>query len=515
MSQVDEDRSSNATRDGRVLVLAAPRDAELTCHALRRAGIACHALSCATDLEPMIEDGSGVLIAGEELLEGADALALLGLLARQPPWSDLPLIVMKRAVRAGSSALPQLEGVANVTLVDRPVRLESLLSLVRAALRSRSRQYEVRDLLRRLELADRRKDEFLAMLGHELRNPLAAIRAGVTLLETIEDPRTLRTVSILERQTTNLTRIVDDLLDVSRVLSGKIQLQRQATTLLSIAQSAVSAATARAAGRELTFLCTAQESGTGIYADPVRIEQVVSNLLHNAIKYTLPNGRIEIRLDRRPPSVILSISDDGTGIPEDALKSIFDPFVQVEASIDRSQGGLGLGLALVRRLVELHGGEVSVRSPGRGKGSTFAFSLPLHDVSPSSPPPSRATPGPRDAPCRIVLVDDNRDLLEMLAPILSALGHEVRTAESGRDGLAEIRANRPHVAIVDIGLPDLDGYEIARSLRADASRPYLVAMTGYGQPDDHRRALEAGFDEHLVKPATQERLLDVIGKARR
>jgi signal transduction histidine kinase/CHASE1-domain containing sensor protein len=364
-------------------------------------------------------------------------------------------------------------------------------------------------LLRDLQDADRRKDEFLAVLGHELRNPLAPV---VTALEVARrDPSSApRQLQLIERQTRHMVRIVDDLLDVSRISRGKIELRRQPLEVGEALSRAAESAAPLARTREQVLSVTPPAEPLVVDADPVRLDQILGNLLSNAIKYTPPGGQVALSAELRGGALCIEVSDTGIGIPAESQKSLFDPFVQVPGAKDYSTGGLGIGLALVRGLVELHGGTVTVRSGGAGKGSVFTVTLPgvREGRAPSAPPP----PAPRASPGRVLVVDDNVDAALTLAEAVRFDGHEVRVAHEGTAALREAEAFSPEVVLLDIGLPGLDGYEIARRLRKlpQLARTLIVALTGFGQRSDRERALQAGFDEHLVKPVELDTVQAVL-----
>jgi signal transduction histidine kinase len=344
------------------------------------------------------------------------------------------------------------------------------------------------------------KDEFLAMLGHELRNPLSAISSASALLgmqgagaESVGRARV-----IIQRQTQHLSRIVDDLLDLSRAMSGKILLSHKRIDIAPLVSSCLD--TFRATGRTAGYTIGASLQPGWVDGDPTRLEQIATNLIDNALKYTPAGGTIDISVAAEGEEVILTVRDSGVGIAPDLLPHVFDVFVQGSISIDRSQGGLGIGLSLVRRLVELHGGSVSASSAGTSSGSTFQIRLPrtepvlAHD-SPASVDASAAKP-------TVLLIEDNDDGREMMATMLASYGYPVLQAGDGLEGVRIATAQVPDVALVDIGLPGIDGYEVARRLRAEAGTRdiRLIALTGYGLAEDQRRVLEAGFDLHLVKP---------------
>jgi len=351
------------------------------------------------------------------------------------------------------------------------------------------------------------RDDFLAMLSHELRNPLSGIVGAVQLLR-MDSPRPelkSQAQDILMRQSRHLTRIVDDLLDLARLARGKIKLDMGPVELSAVVESTVAAL--RMAGRVQHTLTTRLEPAW-VRADRTRIEQVVTNLVTNALKYTPPGGAIEIALEAHvgKGQAVLTVLDDGVGIAPDLMPRLFDIFVQGKVSLDRSQGGLGIGLSLVRSLVTLHGGSIDAASAGTGQGSVFTLRLPLLEHA-LVDTPAAAAPA-RTAPATVLLVEDNEDARRMLAAHLEASGYSVLEADNGIDGLALAHEARPGLAILDIGLPGLDGYQLAARLRADAAtRPMrLIALTGYGQASDRERALEAGFDAHLVKPVKFDEL---------
>jgi len=363
-------------------------------------------------------------------------------------------------------------------------------------------QNRAKDLLRD---ADRRKDEFLAMLAHELRNPLAPIRNALALISAKEsEPETVTwAMSMMERQVEHLVRLVDDLLDVSRIMRGKIELRMQAIELAHVIARAVE--TSRPLideqGHQLTI--SMPDKPIYLHADLIRLAQVVANLLNNAAKYTENGGRIWLQVEREANQVALRIRDTGIGISERVLPHIFDLFAQADRSLDRSQGGLGIGLSLVQRLVELHGGTVSASSEGLGRGSEFVVRLPVTEVTPVKEEP-RWKPTPTRA-CRVLVVDDQAGQAQILAKMLKQFwNHEVRTAHDGPTALTVADEFQPEIILLDIGLPGLTGLEVATRLRAKSGlqEALLVALTGYGQEEDRRRSKEAGFDEHLVKPAS-------------
>jgi signal transduction histidine kinase len=359
------------------------------------------------------------------------------------------------------------------------------------------------------EEANRSKDEFLAMLGHELRNPLGAIANASQLLGAPDEESRAHARAVITRQVQHLARMTDDLLDAARAMTGKIVLQRQPLDLAEAAARALS--TLRAAGRTGQRRLAQQLEAVWIDADPTRVEQILGNLLGNALKFTPEGGSITVTVAREGDNAVLQVADTGIGMPAELTARAFEPFVQGERPLDRSFGGLGIGLTLVRRLAELHGGSADARSDGAGRGSVFSVRLPAV-LAPSMTrvrPDGKAAAAARD----ILVVEDNDDARETLRRMLEIEGHRVRVAADGVAGLEAVRAAVPEIALIDVGLPKMDGYELARCIRAEFDgprRPYLVAVTGYGLPEDRNRTREAGFDLHLVKPVDAATLADVL-----
>jgi len=495
-------------RDLRVLVHTPTGcDGRLTCEVLQQSGHQCVLSHSLSELCDHIEAGAGLVMMAEEAFVGLDLTRLRRLFVEQPSWSDLQLVVFtKQSVEPGAFEM-LLEGVTNITLLERPMRIASLRSVVATGLRSRDRQYHSRDLLLRLAELDRRKDEFLAMLGHELRNPLAAITSAVALLEHAGGGGLDRALPAMRRQTANLRRMVDDLLEVSRVLTGKIEIEREVVDLNVVAERSLSPLVETAIEHELTLKMTPWHEPVFVDADPVRLEQVLSNVLSNAIKYTPCGGQVTLRVERTAEAGVLKTTDTGIGLDADALKSIFEPFTQVDTSLHRAQGGLGLGLPLVSRLVKLHGGEVTASSEGPQTGSTFTVRLPLSEHDDVADDVAKE-PESLGARRRVLVVDDDEDLRELLSMLVEGWGHHVQQCADGLSALRQVRLTPPDVALVDIGMPGMDGYDLARHIRADdrCRRVRLVALTGYGQASDREHAFEAGFDDHLVKPVDHETL---------
>jgi PAS domain S-box-containing protein len=380
---------------------------------------------------------------------------------------------------------------------------------------------QMEDSLRRqteaLREADRLKDDFLATLAHELRNPLAPLRNAVQILSLRGDDSAVvaQTNELMDRQIQQMARLVDDLLEVSRIGQGKISLQKAPVDLAEVVATAVetSRPLIEAHRHKLTVLLP--DRPVRVEADAARLAQVLSNLLNNAAKYTEDGGRIELIAQRAPNEAVLRVRDNGVGIAPEALPQVFDMFMQVESSTDRSHGGLGIGLTLVRRLVEMHGGKIEARSAGLGKGSEFLVRLPAltePEYEPVRKPAEDSSTPPASGPRRVLIVDDNADSAESMAVLLRLRGHEVRLAYDGQSALEETHAFRPDVMFLDLDLPKIDGYEVARRLRMEPAlrNMTLVAMTGYGQEEDRQRTQVAGFQLHLVKPVDFTRVEELL-----
>jgi signal transduction histidine kinase/ActR/RegA family two-component response regulator len=390
-------------------------------------------------------------------------------------------------------------------------------AIAAAAAQRRAIEAEREDLLRRehearteAEAANRAKDQFLAMLGHELRNPLAALSNAASLLgdDRVDPQAQRRSREVIQRQVAHLARLTDDLLDAARALLGKIQLRLEPVDLARVAAQAINmlAATRRSVNHRIVE----DLKEAWVHGDPVRLDQIVANLLINAVKYTPAGGTITVRTRRDGNDAVLTVGDTGVGLSPDLAARAFDLFVQGDRDLDRAQGGLGIGLTLVRRLAELHGGAASVKSEGVNRGSEFTVRLPAVEA-PAQPADANV---PATARARSVLiVEDNDDAREMLQALLQVMGHRVETARDGVEGLDKALAIAPDVAFVDLGLPAMDGFELARRLRAAGDRhTLLVALTGYGAREDRDRALAAGFDAHATKPIDAAQLAALLAQ---
>lgn len=367
-----------------------------------------------------------------------------------------------------------------------------------------------------LKEADRRKDEFLATLAHELRNPLAPIRNGLQILRMApQGERAGQVRDMMDRQLTHLVRLIDDLLDVSRVSRGKIDLRMEPISLQEAVRAALEASRPLVDAGEHHLSVVMPEEPLWVEGDLTRLAQVVSNLINNAAKYTPQGGSIAISMGRSDHQVEIRVADTGVGIDSDMLPRVFDLFTQIDRHLDRSQGGLGIGLALVRKLVDMHGGTVAATSSGRGRGSVFTVRLPESlgpaDIMPTQPPDTMAS-----RPLRVLIVDDNADSADTTRWMLELIGHQASVENSGRAALDAMAGLRPDVVLLDIGMPGMNGYEVCRAMRArpELDDTVLIAQTGWGQENDRKLAFEAGFDHHVTKPVSLDLLIQVLSDIR-
>jgi PAS domain S-box-containing protein len=620
----------------RVLILApTSKDAALSRTIFDTAGISSHYCCDLDEVLAQLDTGAGALLIPEEIIVPDRRDRIAEWLERQPPWSDLPIVILARPGADSAAVAQAMDRLRNVTVLERPTRVAALVSAVRTALRARQRQYQYREQLaererhlyaqaqlgaivvssddaiisktlegiiqtwnegaerlfgyspeeaigqpitmlipperqdeepallerlrrgqriehfetirvtkdgRRIDIslsvspmrnadgkvigaskvarditqrkqaeaalreADRRKDEFLATLAHELRNPLAPIRNSLHILRmtACNDMTAERVCEMMERQVNHMVRMVDDLMEVSRITRGLIELQKEETDLAAIIRSAVETSRPIIEAGEHQLAITIPPEPILLQGDSVRLSQVFANLLNNAAKYTDRGGQIWLSVKQEKNEVVVSVRDTGIGISTPMLPKVFDMFMQADRSTHRSQGGLGIGLTLVKRLVELHEGSISVRSDGPGKGSEFIVRLPVNAVQPertTKPPVSQR--GDSLPQRRVLVVDDNKDSAASMGMLLKFLGTDVQVAYDGATALATIERYRPDVVLLDIGMPGMDGFEVARQVRqrAEFDSIMLIALTGWGQAEDRHRTQTAGFDHHLVKPA--------------
>jgi signal transduction histidine kinase/ActR/RegA family two-component response regulator len=539
-----------------VLVVAPlGRDAQLTCAALAAHGLTAEACAGLDELCREIAWGAGAVFITKEAITDEGARLLTTTLAAQPAWSDLPLVVLTSNGGAAApdtrAALTALSALGNVTLIERPVRVVTLVSVLKSALRARLRQYEVREQLAELaraheeraqllareqaarqdaEANNRLKDEFLATISHELRTPLTAILGWIQFLRRgrLDEAMATHAIEVIDRNGQAQLHLIEDLLDVSRIITGKLRLNVRAVDLTSVIGAALDAARPAAAAKEITLYTTLDSAAAHISGDGDRLQQVVWNLVNNAVKFTPAGGRVEVSTRRADARVEISVADTGEGIAPAFLPYVFDRFRQADGQMTRAHGGLGLGLAIVRQLVELHGGTVAVTSEGAGRGATFTVSLPLllpqpapiTAHAPAQTTAALASVGPDFAGAqelagvRVLVVDDEADARELFAVTLSDCGAQVLSAASAAEALALLERERPDALLADIGMPEEDGYALITKVRAlpteRGGRTPAAALTAYARAEDRLRALSAGFQVHLSKPVQPAELIAVV-----
>jgi signal transduction histidine kinase len=450
------------------------------------------------------------LVLTDVMMPNIDGFGLLAAIRADEAHRSLPVIIL--SARAGEEA--RIEGLSAGAddYIAKPFSAREMIARVTSQLAlsrlRRDSEQALAESERQLREADRRKDEFLALLAHELRNPLAPIRTGLELIRLADDsPEAVRRVrAVMERQVAHMVRLIDDLLDIARITSGKIVLQRAPTPLSWLVQGAVDAQRAALDARHIELCIDLPPRTCIVDVDPTRLTQVLSNILHNALKFTPPHGKVRISAAARSRAssageLEITISDTGMGISQEMLPRIFNLFEQGEHPPDHTQGGLGIGLALARRLVLMHGGQIDAHSEGTGKGSEFVVRLPLLAESSAPVSPSQRSSG-RPTNCRAVIIDDNQDAAETMSLVIEQLGGAARTADNALSGLKAVREFEPDVVFLDISMPDVDGYEACRRIRSENPdrNVVIVALTGWAQDQEKQRALDAGFDAYLIKP---------------
>ena len=484
----------------RVLVLAPRgRDSELTCTLLAKAGYRSIACACAEQLVSAVHEGAACAIITLEALAPAAQRELAAMLEAQPPWSDFPLIVL-----AHHGPAPGELDLGNMTVIERPVSPATLVTAVSSALRARRRQYEAR-------AAIQQRDQFLAMLGHELRNPLATIVLASEPWQERTAEKLEANLQLIARQSGHLTRLVDDLLDVARVTQGKVRLQREAVDTVQAIEGCIANLASRFEDHGIAI--SSATTPAIIDADPVRLDQIINNLLNNALKYSRAGTHVTVTTRVHDGTWEMRVRDEGIGIAPDMLPRVFDLFAQADASLARANGGMGIGLTLVARLVALHGGSVRATSEGIDAGSEFVVAMPVGTVRRvAAAPPVRASV---DGTLSVVLVEDNADLRALSKSLLETFGCQVEVAGDGNQGLELILSTKPELAIVDIGLPGIDGFTIAERVRRSLGDSLtMIAVTGFGQQYDRTRALASGFDAHVIKPLRTAAVHSMLDQAR-
>jgi len=538
-------RPSDGAPDYRVLILAPiGRDGMLTAQLLGQAAVACHVCHSAQELCEALREGAGAVMLTEEALADPRIDELAETLHTQPAWSDISLLLFAGDDRSQATlrTLRTLEVLRNVTLLDRPVRVTAVISTVRAALRGRRRQYELRDVLMALEAAredaerardqaeraNRLKDEFLATLSHELRTPLNAILGWVTLLrdQRVEAARIPQALEIVARNAQSQAQLISDVLDVSRVITGRLRLHLQPIVVSRIVRDAMDTIRPAADAKEIELALHIDGDPPRLNGDAERLRQVFWNLFSNAVKFTPPGGRVDATIDRVDSQIRVRVADTGIGIASEFLPHAFERFRQADQSFTRPHGGLGLGLAIVKHLVETHGGEVSVASAGAGLGATFTVQLPVGGAQLPAVTEAEAdtAPGPARVPddlpvlegCRVLVVDDDPTTRELVATLLGERGARVATADSAAAALAWLDTETPAIVLADIGMPGQDGLSLMRAIRRrpaqQAGSVPAIALSAYARAEDRRAALAAGFDEYLTKPALPSDVVHAISR---
>ncbi|MGV3484402.1 MAG: hybrid sensor histidine kinase/response regulator [Planctomycetaceae bacterium] len=501
---------SIAENELRVLMIASSRhDADITAKIFKDEGLPYFFCADVPQLCEEVERGCGVAVLSPEVLAHGNGPRLLKLLAEQPAWSDLPIVFV---ARGNHERLPLLYEYGNVTILQPPLRFITLLSAIRSSMISRRKQYELRDLLVReansqllMRQADRRKDELIATIAHELRNPLAPLKNALQLMEMAGDDAqgnaNLR--SIMARQVEQMIRIVEDLLDVSRIANGRIRVVRSPIDLQDSLRSAIESVRPFIEQSNQTLHLELCDEPIFVNADRARLAQVAANLLNNAAKYTPAGGNIWLTVAQADGKVTLEVRDDGIGIRAEQIGSIFEMFKQHDADSERGKAGLGIGLALVKSLVELHDGSIRVASPGKDLGSTFTVELPTCEPQRSTHSPGTESSGVNAVRSfKVLVVDDTPANRLMLQRLLGAMGHDVAVASDGAEGLELARKLVPEVIFSDIEMPKMGGYQLAKTLRQDKQfeNTTLIALTGYSQDKDRQQSLDSGFDDYMTKP---------------
>jgi signal transduction histidine kinase/ActR/RegA family two-component response regulator len=524
----------------RVLVLAPlGRDAALLCEVLRRAGLTAVACDGMSALVSHLEGGAGAALVTQEALAPAAMSDLLKALSTRPEWDDLPIVLLASDERlADAQAIAALRSAGNLTVLERPVRGVTLVTAIQSALRDRRRQYEIEALLQReraarreAEQASRVKDEFLATVSHELRTPLSAVLLWSRILRRgpLDDEKTRHALEAIERSAEMQSKLIEDLLDVARMTSGKLNLELQPVDLGPLVQASLDIVRPSAEAKGISLHADIDPRAGLVRADANRMQQVIWNLLSNAVKFTPPGGQVHARLVRRGDHAHVEIVDTGKGIDHEFLPHVFERFRQADASPQRLQSGLGLGLAISRQLIELHGGTIQAHSGGEGLGSTFLLEVPLLNafadasLEPAAPGAadsvaSTAAAGPLEG-IRVLLVEDDLGMQEAMGFALGQYGAEVTAVGSAPEALEILEADPARggldVVLSDFSLPGMDGYELLRQIRAMAgarSAPALpvALITAYARPEDRIRALAAGFSGYLAKPMEPAQLLTIV-----
>ncbi len=503
------------------------RDADLVRVTLADVGISADTCESSEKLLAAFTESAGAVLIAEEAIRADSLKDFLEALEEQPVWSDLPVLIFSSHGRNAENLLQTLGSRVNVTIIERPIRITMLVSAVRGALRARQRQYQTRDLLLQLEEADRQKDLFLATLSHELRTPLNSIIGWIQILRTrqLDQAAIDRAIEVIERNAKGQSEMISDILFVSRIITGKLEIKHEPVDLGEVISEVVDIIRPSAEAKSLELTMETREyEPAPIEGDSERLQQVFLNLLTNAVKFTPDGGQIGISLRRTGANVLIEIRDSGQGINPEFLPYVFERFRQADSTYTRRIGGLGLGLAIVRHLVDLHGGTVVAHSDGKDRGSVFAIRLPIAEskrfatVNGTQRKEISAEVSSKLKGMRILLVEDDKDSREMLAMVLSIYGVKVESAETAGEAVEKIKELKPDVLVSDIGLPGEDGYDLIRKVRGlpdrDGGNTPAVALTGYVSVQDRKLALDAGYEDHLPKPVDPNSLLEILVRLR-
>ncbi len=521
-----------------MLVLAPiGRDAALTCRILADEGIASHPCRDMDELCKELISGAGAALMTEEALDSSVLKRLISTLDQHPLWSDLPLILFTGTKEGARFFLETAGPRLNLTILERPINIAIVVSAVQSALRARRRQYQMRELLLQMETANKAmenankaKDEFLATVSHELRTPLNAMLGWVGMLRSgkLDESTTAHALEVFERNAKSQAQLIEDLLDVSRIISGKLRLDVQPVDISSVVQLAIDVVRPAADAKEVRLQIILDPQAGPVSGDPGRLQQVIWNLLSNAVKFTHKGGRVQVRVARVDSYAEITVSDTGQGINPEFLPYVFDRFRQADSTLTRKYGGMGLGLAIVRHLVELHGGTVSAFSDGQGQGAVFTVKLPFmlaNRTGRTWPSPIErdqvvaSAEIPFDCPptlegFRLLVVEDEPDARDLLTTILRQCKAEVRGVATPTEAMRELKEWKPDVLVSDIQMPGEDGYSLIRKVRLletgrAASIP-AIALTAHARVEDRMRALSSGYDAHVAKPVEPAELITVI-----
>ena len=518
--------TENKNLENRVLVLMPTgRDAILICETLKKVGIEAESCADAGDLSAQIRVGAGAVLLAEEALERGILERLAESFNSQPVWSDLPIVLFAGNAHNAERLAATVGTRFNATIVERPIRIPMLISAVRGALRARERQYQSRNLLHQLEESDRQKDLFLATLSHELRTPLNSILGWIQLLRGKSSQKidAAHGLDVIERNAKAQSEIVSDILFVSRIITGKLILEFEPIDLIPILEEAVEVVLPSVNAKQIRLQTFFDSNIKKIEGNRDRLKQAFWNILSNAVKFTPPNGQIDINATVNGTTAEIEFSDSGSGIEPDFLPFIFERFRQADNSYTRQVGGLGLGLAIVRHLIEIHGGQINVKSEGINRGASFIVTLPLliyknsaADAVDNLETFEKSNADGLPAGIRILLVEDNDDSREMLKVLFAQHNFETTAVSSSAEAIAVIGEFQPNILISDIGMPNEDGYELIRRIRQLPPEKCglipAVALTGYASVHDRDLAVQAGFQEHCPKPVDVDALIDLIKK---